>query len=58
MPMNDLRGWIVFFEPGGKEILRISRKGLAEDEIDNTISLLAYERGLSVGEISFAEVSK
>lgn len=56
--MNDQRGWVVFFEPGGKEILRISRKGLAEDEIGNTISLLAYERGLNAGEISFAEVAK
>ncbi len=56
IPMNEQSGWIVFFEPGEKEILRISRKGLAEDEIDNTISLLAYECGLSAGEISFAEV--
>ena len=56
--MNNERGWIVFFGPDGRELLRISKKGLAPDEIGCTIDLLAYERGLSVCEISFAEVSK
>ena len=56
--MNNERGWIVFFGPDGRELLRISKKGLAPDEIGCTIDLLAYERGLSVCEISFGEVSK
>ncbi len=56
--MNKVRGWIVFLGPDGRELLRISKEGFAEDEISCTIGLLAYERGLSVGEISFAEVSK
>lgn len=48
-------GWIVFYH-GGREILRISKKGLCEDELQATIGLLAYERGLSEGDIEFAEV--
>lgn len=56
--MNNAHGWIVFFGPDGQEILRISKKGLATDEIGCTIGLLAYERDLSFCEISFAKVSK
>lgn len=54
--MNNERGWIVFYGPDG-ELLRISKKGLAEDEIGATIGLLAYERCLCISEIIFAEVS-
>lgn len=52
------REWIVFYGPDGKEILAISRKGLFEGEIAATIGLLAYERGISEGSISFAEVTR
>lgn len=56
--MSKEKGWIVFFGPDGKEILRISRHGLCEGEIGSTVDLIAYERGWDVGAISFAEVSK
>ena len=56
--MSKAKGWIVFFGPDGKEILRVSKHGLAADEIGNTIDLLAYEHGWELGTISFAEVSK
>lgn len=55
---NRSDGWVVFFAPNGREILRISKFGLSDGEIESTIGLLAYERGLSIDEISFAEVSK
>lgn len=49
------RGWIVFYHDG-REILRISKNGLHEGELQDTIGLLAYERGISEGDIEFAEV--
>lgn len=49
------KGWIVFYDKTG-EILRISKNGLSKGEIGMTIGLLAYERGLCVSEISFAEM--
>lgn len=48
--------WVVFYGPDGTELLRISLDGLAEGEIPATISLLAYERGISESSISFAVV--
>lgn len=49
--------WIVFYL-AGKEILRISKAGLHEGELEATISLLAYELGVSKSDIEFAEVSR
>lgn len=49
------RGWIVFYHDG-LEILRISKNGLHDGELQDTIGLLAYERGISEGDIEFAEV--
>lgn len=49
-------GWIVFYL-AGKEILRISKAGLYKGELEATLGLLAYERGVSEGDIEFAEVS-
>lgn len=51
------RSWIAFYH-AGQEILRISKSGLHEGELQATIDLLAYERGISEGDIEFAEVSK
>lgn len=52
------REWIVFFGPDGKELLAISKAGSFEGEIAATIGLLAYERGIPEGSISFAEVTR
>ena len=49
--------WIVFYGPDGKELLRYTVRGTFADELQDTISLLAYEHGLSPGEITFAEVT-
>ena len=48
--------WIVFYGPDGEELLRYTLRGTFAGELEATISLLAYEHGLSPGEISFAEV--
>ena len=50
-------GWIVFYL-AGKEILRISKAGLHEGELEATIGLLAYERGVCESVIEFAEVGR
>lgn len=52
------RDWIVFFGLDGSELLAISKKGAVEGEIAATIGLLAYERGIPEGSISFAEVTR
>lgn len=49
------RGWIVFYHDS-QEILRISKSGLHEGELQATIGLLAYENSISEGDIYFAEV--
>ena len=49
--------WIVFYGPDGKELLRYTVRGTFAGELQDTISLLACEHGLSPGEISFAEVT-
>lgn len=48
--------WIVFYDPDGKELARYTVRGTFAGELQDTISRLAYEHGLSPGEISFAEV--
>lgn len=50
-------GWIMFYLDG-KEILRISKAGLHEGELEATLGLLAYERGVSESDIEFAEVGQ
>ncbi len=50
--------WIVFFDAGGRELCAITVRGMMRGEIGETISLLASERGISAGEISFAEVTR
>lgn len=50
-------GWIAFYL-AGKEILRISKAGLHEGELEATLGLLAYERDVSEGDIEFAEVDR
>lgn len=49
--------WIVFYL-AGKEILRISKAGLYEGELEATLGLLAYERGVCESDIEFAEVGR
>ena len=49
--------WIVFYDPDGKKLLQYTARGTFAGELEDTISLLAYEHGLSPGEISFAEVT-
>lgn len=49
--------WIVFYGPDGKELLRYTLRGTFAGELQETISLLAYEHQLSPTEISFAEVT-
>lgn len=46
---------IIFFLDG-KEILAMSADGMFRGEIESTIGLLAYERGVSESDIYFAEV--
>lgn len=53
-----MRKWIVFFDSEGKEILRMSMKGLCEGEIPAIIGLLAYERGIPKESVSFAEMTR
>ena len=52
------REWIVFYGPNGQELLAITKMGVVEDEVAATIGLLAYERGIPEGSISFAEVTR
>lgn len=50
--------WIVFFDAKGRELCAITVRGMMHGEIEETISLLAYEHGIGAGEISFAEVMR
>ena len=50
--------WIVFYGPDGKELCSYTVRGTFPGELQDTISLLAFEHGLSPGEISFAEVTR
>lgn len=50
--------WIVFFGPHDEELCAFTVRGMAEDEIQETISLLAHENGIPEGSISFAEVTR
>jgi len=52
------RKWIVFYGPGGEELCSFTVKGMMENEIQETISLLAYENNIPEGSISFAEVTR
>ena len=54
--MNRGRKWIVFFL-AGKEILRYTMEGEGQEERQETIKLLTYERGVSPSEIYFAEIT-
>ena len=49
--------WIVFFSPDGHEIMRYTVRGTFPGEREETIRLLAYEKGLLPGEISFAIIT-
>ena len=48
--------WIVFYGLDGKELLRYTVRGTFAGELQSNISLLAYEHGISPGEISFAQI--
>jgi hypothetical protein len=50
--------WIVFYGPDGQEIASYTQRGTFAGELQDTIALLAYERGISPGDISFAEVTR
>ena len=50
--------WIVFYGPDGKELCSYTVRGTFPGELQDTISHLAFEHGLSPGEISFAEVTR
>ena len=54
--MKRGRKWIVFFL-AGEEILRYTMEDEGQEERQETIKLLAYERGVSPSEIYFAEVT-
>lgn len=54
--MKRRRKWIVFFL-AGEEILRYTMEGEGQEERQETIKMLAYERGVSPSEIYFAEVT-
>ncbi len=49
--------WIVFYDLDGKELLRYTARDTFAGELEDTISLLAYENGISPGEISFAVIT-
>ena len=53
-----MKTWIVFFGPDGKELCRYTAIGSFAGELQETISLLAYEHGLTPVEISFAVVRR
>ncbi len=55
--MKVKQPYIVFFGPDGKELLRYTVHGTFPGERENTIQLLAYEKGLLPGEISFAVIT-
>lgn len=50
--------WIVFFGPQGEELCAFTVRGMMDDEIQETISLLAHENDIPEGSISFAEVTR
>ena len=56
--MQKHEPWIVFYGPGGKELCSFTVRGMMEDEIQETISLLAHEEGIPEGSIYFAEVTR
>lgn len=47
--------WLVFYH-NGKEICRYTLRGTFAGECDNTVQLLAAERGIDASEITFAIV--
>ena len=50
--------WIVFYGPDGKELGSYTVRGSFPGELEDTISMLAYERGLMESKISFAEITR
>lgn len=56
--MSRHEPWIVFYGPNGEELCSFTVRGMMDDEIQETISLLAYEHGIPEGSISFAEVTR
>ena len=56
--MSKREPWIVFYGPHGEELCAFTVRGMMENEIQETIGLLAYERGIPEGSISFAEVTR
>ena len=52
------RKWIVFYGPAGKELCAFTVAGMVDDEIQQTIGLLAYEHDIPEGSIYFAEVTR
>lgn len=52
------RDWLVFLDTDGKELLAITANEADDSEILSTIDLLAYEKHISAGSISIAEVRR
>lgn len=55
--MKHPKQYVVFTDPTGKELFRMTVDGSSEGEIEATIGLLAYERGIDPASISFAFVT-
>ncbi len=50
--------WVEFYGPDGEFLAGYTIRGTFEGELEATLSLLAYEHGLDVGEITWMEVTK
>ena len=55
--MKQSKQYVVFYDQTDKEIYRMTVEGSTEGEIEATIGLLAYERGIEPTSISFAFVT-
>ncbi|MBQ8086901.1 MAG: hypothetical protein IJ234_00565 [Clostridia bacterium] len=56
--MGKREPWIVFYGPEGEKLTSFTVRGMMEDEISNTISLLTCENNIPETSISFAEVTR
>ena len=54
--MKQPKQYVVFYDQNDTEIYRMTVEGIGEGEIEETIGLLAYERGIEPASISFAFV--
>ena len=50
--------WIVFYNRLGRELAAYTQKGMFDGELESTLGLLAYEHGMPVEDITFAELER